>query len=105
MADPTSDDHALIRRVADGDREAFRALFEAYQQPVFRYLVRLMRDEAVARELTKLHEEIVRGGLAELAERFAQGEVKGEITLVVEGMERPRRAEPEDPGREDIPIL
>lgn len=52
MADPTADDHALIRRVADGDREAFRALFEAYQQPVFRYLVRLMRDEAVARELT-----------------------------------------------------
>lgn len=52
LADPTSDDHALIRRVAGGDREAFRALFEAYQQPVFRYLVRLMRDEAVARELT-----------------------------------------------------
>ena len=59
MAEPTSlaeqqneDDLELIRRVAKGDRVAFRTLFELYQQPVFRYLVRLMRDEAVARELT-----------------------------------------------------
>ena len=50
--DPKGEDLDLIRRVASGDREAFRALFEAYQQSVFRYLVRLMRDEAVARELT-----------------------------------------------------
>lgn len=52
VSDSTEDDHELIRRVAGGDRSAFRTLFEAYQQSVFRYLVRLMRDEAVARELT-----------------------------------------------------
>jgi 16S rRNA (cytidine1402-2'-O)-methyltransferase len=40
------------------------------------------RPAAVARELTKLHEEIVRGRLGELAERFA-GEVRGEVTIVV----------------------
>jgi 16S rRNA (cytidine1402-2'-O)-methyltransferase len=40
------------------------------------------RTAVVARELTKLHEEIARGSLAELAERFA-GEVRGEVTLVV----------------------
>ena len=38
---------------------------------------------AVCRELTKLHEEVARGTVAELALRFA-GEVKGEITLVVD---------------------
>jgi len=38
---------------------------------------------AVCRELTKLHEEVARGTVAELASRFA-GEVKGEITLVVD---------------------
>lgn len=38
---------------------------------------------AVCRELTKVHEEIARGPLSELALRFA-GEVKGEITLVVD---------------------
>jgi len=36
---------------------------------------------AVCRELTKVHEEVVRGTVAELAEHFAS-EVKGEVTLV-----------------------
>lgn len=40
------------------------------------------RPLAVCRELTKLHEEVVRGGAAELAQRFADG-VRGEITVVV----------------------
>lgn len=45
------------------------------------------RRACVARELTKVHEEFVRGTLGELAEHFS-GEVLGEITLVVEGGER-----------------
>jgi 16S rRNA (cytidine1402-2'-O)-methyltransferase len=40
------------------------------------------RPALVARELTKLHEELARGPLTALADRFA-GEVKGEVTLVV----------------------
>jgi 16S rRNA (cytidine1402-2'-O)-methyltransferase len=36
----------------------------------------------VCRELTKLHEEVVRGSAAELAERFAEG-TRGEVVLVV----------------------
>jgi 16S rRNA (cytidine1402-2'-O)-methyltransferase len=42
------------------------------------------RSAAVCRELTKVHEEVVRGPLAELAE-WAAGEVRGEITVVVAG--------------------
>jgi 16S rRNA (cytidine1402-2'-O)-methyltransferase len=42
------------------------------------------RPAAVCRELTKLYEEVVRGTLAELAERFADGG-RGEIVLVVGG--------------------
>jgi 16S rRNA (cytidine1402-2'-O)-methyltransferase len=42
------------------------------------------RVACVARELTKLHEEIARGTLAELATRFAAG-ARGEFTLVVAG--------------------
>lgn len=42
------------------------------------------RRAVVCRELTKTHEEVRRGTLAELAQRFA-GEVRGEVTLVVEG--------------------
>ena len=40
------------------------------------------RQAAVCRELTKLHEQVERGRLADLAERFATPP-KGEVTLVV----------------------
>ena len=42
------------------------------------------RPAAVCRELTKLHEQVMRGGLAELAEWADEG-VRGEIVVVVGG--------------------
>jgi len=42
------------------------------------------RSAVVFRELTKLHEELARGTLKELADRFANN-VKGEITIVIAG--------------------
>jgi 16S rRNA (cytidine1402-2'-O)-methyltransferase len=36
----------------------------------------------VARELTKIHEELVRGTATELAARFAEKAPKGEVTVV-----------------------
>ena len=41
------------------------------------------RDAAVAREITKLHEECVTGSLAELARRYAGAPPKGEIVIIV----------------------
>lgn len=41
------------------------------------------RPAAVCRELTKLHEEVARGGAAELTEKFGRAEAKGEIVLVI----------------------
>jgi 16S rRNA (cytidine1402-2'-O)-methyltransferase len=46
------------------------------------------RPAAVCRELTKTHEEVVRGGLAELAAWASEG-VRGEVTLVVGGRTGP----------------
>ena len=47
------------------------------------------RPVALCRELTKLHEEVVRGSAAQVHARFAkraqEGAVKGEIVLVVDG--------------------
>lgn len=43
------------------------------------------RPVAVCRELTKLHEEVVRGTAAELADRYAGQAPKGEVALVVGG--------------------
>jgi 16S rRNA (cytidine1402-2'-O)-methyltransferase len=43
------------------------------------------REAAVARELTKIHEEIVRGRLGELAARFSvEGSARGEMVLVID---------------------
>jgi 16S rRNA (cytidine1402-2'-O)-methyltransferase len=42
------------------------------------------RRVAVCRELTKLHEEVVRGRAADVAQHFADG-ARGEICIVVEG--------------------
>jgi len=44
------------------------------------------RKAVVARELTKIHEEIARGNLRELAERFSQSTAtRGEIVLLISG--------------------
>ena len=50
-------------------------------------LLRLLGDRraCVGRELTKLHEEFVRGTLAELCARYQGQEVKGEVVIIVEG--------------------
>lgn len=57
------------------------------------------RRACVARELTKLHEEAVRGTLPELAAVFrARGAARGEITIVVEGL----RGEPAAAADDDV---
>jgi 16S rRNA (cytidine1402-2'-O)-methyltransferase len=44
------------------------------------------RTAAVARELTKLHEEIARGSLSELGRRFSAGApARGEMVLIING--------------------
>lgn len=48
------------------------------------------RRVAVARELTKVHEEVLRGTAAEVRARLAE-EVRGEITVVIEGAAPTRR--------------
>ena len=46
------------------------------------------RQAAVARELTKIHEQFVRGTLREVLAHFAEGETRGEIVLIIAGAER-----------------
>ncbi|HEU4398985.1 MAG TPA: 16S rRNA (cytidine(1402)-2'-O)-methyltransferase [Actinomycetota bacterium] len=48
------------------------------------------RPCAVARELTKVHEEVLRGSLGEVGERLAADGPRGELTLVVGGAPAPR---------------
>jgi 16S rRNA (cytidine1402-2'-O)-methyltransferase len=51
------------------------------------------RQAAVARELTKLHEEVLRGRLSELPGRIGEVPLKGEVVVVIAGA---------DPASEDV---
>jgi len=50
------------------------------------------RRAALVREISKIHEEVIRERLQVLAERAAAAEVRGEVTIVVEGA--PEQAAP-----------
>ncbi|HZO36180.1 MAG TPA: 16S rRNA (cytidine(1402)-2'-O)-methyltransferase [Solirubrobacteraceae bacterium] len=52
------------------------------------------RPVAVCRELTKLHEEVVRGSAGELAERYASEGPRGEVVLVIGGASLVSRGTP-----------
>ena len=59
------------------------------------------RRIALVRELTKIHEEVIRTTLSEAAARYADGGARGEFVLVVEGAPEPEEA----PADEDAEIF
>lgn len=62
------------------------------------------RRAAVCRELTKLHEEVARGTLAELSARFSAAP-RGELTLVIEGVrEQSHAADDDDDAAVVLPV-
>ncbi|WP_129662252.1 16S rRNA (cytidine(1402)-2'-O)-methyltransferase [Rothia uropygialis] len=66
--------------------------------PMLGALVESFGDErraVIARELTKLHEEVVRGSLGELFMWADEHQVRGEIAVVVEGAPEPEAESPE----------
>jgi RNA polymerase sigma-70 factor (ECF subfamily) len=48
----SADDRALLDRLANQDQAAVRLLFERHHVKVFRFILRLVRNEAVAEEIT-----------------------------------------------------
>ena len=86
---------------------ATTVLFEAGNRAArtLRDLWRVLGDRPalVAREISKLHEELLRGRLGQLSEALDQrGEVRGEVTLVVAAPESPVPAERSEPGEEPL---
>lgn len=88
----------FVERKGEGRRAAFgKALATGWPIVVFESPQRLLetlrelhesigdREAVVARELTKLHEEITRGPLTALIERYAIGEIRGEVVIVLAG--------------------
>jgi 16S rRNA (cytidine1402-2'-O)-methyltransferase len=46
------------------------------------------REMVLTRELTKIHEEVLRGNIGEIKKRIGERKLKGEITLVISGKTR-----------------
>ena len=53
MPDHSDPDAALMLRVKRGDRAAFAALVQKYQQPLFNFICRTLRDEAESEDLAQ----------------------------------------------------
>jgi 16S rRNA (cytidine1402-2'-O)-methyltransferase len=63
------------------------------------------RDAAVARELTKVHEELKSGTLSELAVYYRRSPPRGEVTVLVAGREPTREPADEDALRDRAAAL
>lgn len=53
MPDRSDPDAALMLRVQRGDRDAFTELVRKYQQPIFNFILRTLRDETEAEDLAQ----------------------------------------------------
>ncbi|MBA2275160.1 MAG: 16S rRNA (cytidine(1402)-2'-O)-methyltransferase [Chloroflexi bacterium] len=89
-----------LARIAADDRAT--VLFEAANRTAATLLdlaavCGAERRAAVSRELTKLHEETLRGTLGELAARVAGKSLRGEVTLVVAGADSSSAAQDDEP--------
>ena len=49
------------------------------------------RQVSVSREISKVHEETVRGTLEEVIQHFSEHEPKGEIVIVLAGLKQNKR--------------
>src|SRR6478735_7560734 len=53
MADSPREDQELLRQLAKGNETAFRALYERYQGPLFRFALHMSGNNATAEEVTQ----------------------------------------------------
>ncbi len=57
----------------------------------FKTIFGINRQISVSRELTKLHEENVRGVIGEVLQHFRENKIKGEIVIIVDGLRKSKK--------------
>ncbi len=97
-------DRRLARRAARGDRDAFAAIFERYQQDLYRYCVAVLGDEQDAQDA--LQNTMVKA-LGALPGERRTIELKPWLYRVAhnESIELRRRARPTAPLADELPVL
>ena len=53
MVEPLSDDREMLRQLKKGNEQAFSALYERYQGPIYRFALHMSGNSAIAEEITQ----------------------------------------------------
>jgi 16S rRNA (cytidine1402-2'-O)-methyltransferase len=91
---------ARIKRLNELSKEERTIIFYEAPHKIIKAVEDLLavfgdRRAVVTRELTKIHEETIRGTLAEILKRLNEGTIKGEFTIIVHGFSA-------EPKRQDM---
>ncbi len=91
---------ARVKRLQELSREERTIIFYEAPHKIVKAVEDLLavfgdRRAVVTRELTKIHEETVRGTLSEILKRLNEGTIKGEFTIIVHGFSA-------EPQKQDI---
>jgi 16S rRNA (cytidine1402-2'-O)-methyltransferase len=83
---------ARIKRLGELQREQRTLVLYEAPHRIHRTIDDLLtvlgdRKAVVTRELTKVHEEVIRGTLSQIRDRLAKGTTKGEFTIIIHGAE------------------
>lgn len=81
---------ARLKRLRDLSQEERTMIFYEAPHKIVRAVTDMLaalgdRRAVITRELTKLHEESIRGTLSECLKRLEEGTIKGEFTVIVHG--------------------
>ena len=74
MADSATDDRELLRQLAKGNEAAFRALYDRYQAPIYRFALHMSGNSATAEEVTQeVFMQLIRNPKAYQSEKGSVG--------------------------------
>ena len=81
---------ARLKRLQELSKEERTIIFYEAPHKIIRAVADMLaalgdRRAVITRELTKIHEESIRGTLAECLKRLQEGTIKGEFTVIVHG--------------------
>jgi 16S rRNA (cytidine1402-2'-O)-methyltransferase len=93
---------ARLKRLQELSREERTLVFYEAPHKIIRAIEDMLevfgnRRVVITRELTKIHEEMIRGTLSEGLKRLQEGTIKGEFTVIVHGATK-------NPKKQDIDI-
>lgn len=82
--------NARLKRLQDLMNEERTMIFYEAPHKIIRTIEHMLevlgdRHAVITRELTKIHEEAIRGTLSEILKRLYEGSIKGEFTVIVHG--------------------